>query len=145
MAALEVLGVRIALSAAEASLANADLRSPADGGIVARNIGAGPRVAPNAETPLYLVPTGLTTLRVTVAIEEQRLDKVKVGDKAVVTVASLPAQKFPGLVTNVRPVARTDRGAPSEIVVDTPNPDLLLKPGMRATVHLEIAPRLGMD
>jgi HlyD family secretion protein len=136
---------RIALSAAEAALANADLRSPADGVIVARNIEAGQRVAPNAETPLYLVATGLTTLRVTVPIGEQHVDKVKVGDKAVITVASLPAQRFSGLVTNVRPLARTDRGAPSEIVVDTPNPDLLLKPGMKATVYLEIAPRVGMD
>ena len=63
--------------------------------------------------------------------------KIKVGDKAEVTLGSLPGQKFQGVVNRISwaPI-RTSLEQPAyyEVELKVPNPDLALKEGLKARI-----------
>jgi hypothetical protein len=58
-------------------------------------------------------------------------------DEAAFAVASIPDRTFDGEVIQIRKSAQTDAG--SSVVIRTPNPDLMLKPGMSAAVRITVS------
>jgi hypothetical protein len=53
------------------------------------------------------------------------------------TVAAYPNRTFSGTVTQIQPSPQAlDHAATCDIVIRAPNPDLLLKPGMQATIRI---------
>jgi HlyD family secretion protein len=117
------------------------IRSPIDGIVITRNVDPGQTVASGFQTPvLFQVAADLRKMRVVVPIGEADIGQVQVGQSASFTVDAYPQRTFSGAVTKVRssPVIVQD------VVtyggeVEVGNPDLLLKPGMTASVRIRTA------
>jgi Cu(I)/Ag(I) efflux system membrane fusion protein/cobalt-zinc-cadmium efflux system membrane fusion protein len=109
--------------------------SPVSGYITERN--ALPNVAVQPETRLYSV-TDLSTVWVLAEVFQNDLGRLKVGDRASLTVDSYPGRVFEGRVNFIYPqVDMTTRTARARLVFS--NPGLKLAPGMFVNISLRVA------
>jgi HlyD family secretion protein len=130
--------LQAALHAAETNLGNTDIVSPIDGTVVSRNVELGQTVAADSPPPFVIAPD-LTLTHIDAIISAKDSGEVKVGDKATFTVEAFPNRPFSGEVTQIRPSPQTyEHAATYDVVISAPNPDLLLKPGMTATIRIGI-------
>lgn len=126
---------------ARTNLDHAVVKSPIDGVIITRNVDPGQTVASMLQTPvLFTVAADLERMRVVTAVDEADIGEVAAGQSATFTVSAYPERTFEGVVTEVRnsPTIVQDvvtYGA----VVEVQNKDLLLKPGMTASVKIRTA------
>lgn len=116
--------------------------APADGVLEAIDLRPGDLVAANQPVARILEPSQIW---VRVYVPEPRLGRVKVGQRAAVTVDSYPRREFPGKVVEIRTQAeytprniqtldqRMDTVFGVKVAIE-PTPEL--KPGMAATVRL---------
>lgn len=83
----------------------------------------------------------LSRVWVQAQVYEKDLPYVKAGEEAEVAITYLPGKKFQGRVAYLYP-ALDDKTRTAKVRLEFPNPDLLLKPGMFATVEMkaELAP-----
>ncbi len=130
-----------ALDAAQVNLDYTNITSPVNGTVVSRNVNVGQTVAASFQTPtLFLIATDLTKMQVDANVSELDIGQVKTGDRAEFTVEAFPKQRFVGTVTQIRQAPITVQNVVTyDVVVSAPNPDLLLKPGMTATVRIVTA------
>ncbi|MGH6844568.1 MAG: efflux RND transporter periplasmic adaptor subunit, partial [Methylocella sp.] len=135
-----VAPLQAALHAAETNLSYTDIVSPIDGKVVSRNAEMGQTVAADSETPpLFVVAADLTLTHIDAIIGAKDIGDVKLGDKATFTVEALPNRRFSGAVTQIRPLPQAyEHVATYDVVISAPNPDLLLEPGMAATIRIAI-------
>jgi RND family efflux transporter MFP subunit len=130
-----------ALHSAETILAYTDIVAPIDGTVVSRNVEIGQTVAVGSEeTPLFLIATDLTIMQVDAKVSENDISMVKLGDKASLAVASIPNYTFNGEVVQIRKSAQAN-ATTFGVAIRAPNPELLLKSGMRATVQITVGRR----
>jgi len=129
-----------ALNGAEINLAYTNIVSPVNGTVVARNITTGQTVAASFQTPtLFLIATDLTSMQVDVNVSESDIGGVAGGDRATFTVEAFPNRVFEGQVTQVRQAPQTVQNVVTyDVVIGASNPELLLKPGMTATVRIVV-------
>jgi HlyD family secretion protein len=116
--------------------------APADGVLEAIDLRPGDLVAANQPVARILEPSQIW---VRVYVPEPRLGRVKIGQRAAVTVDSYPHRDFPGTVVEIRTQAeytprniqtldqRMDTVFGVKVAIE-PTPEL--KPGMAATVRL---------
>ena len=135
-----VAQLETALHAAEIKLGDTEIVSPIDGTVVSRNVEVGQTVASGSETPpLFLVAADLTVIHVDANAVEKDIGEVKPGDKASFTVEAYPNRRFAGEVTQVRPSPPTiENVATYDVVISAPNLDVLLEPGMMATISIVV-------
>jgi heavy metal translocating P-type ATPase/RND family efflux transporter MFP subunit len=126
--------------AAEINLGFTDIVSPIDGTVVSRNVEMGQTIAAGSETPpLFVIAADLTLTHIGAILSEKDIGEVKLGDKASFSVASFPNHPFAGEVTQILPSSQTIQNvATYDVVISAPNPDLLLKPGMTATIRIVV-------
>jgi HlyD family secretion protein len=130
--------LQAALHAAEINLGYTDIVSPIDGTVVSRNVELGQTVAADSPPP-FVIAADLTLTHIDAIISAKDSGEVKVGDKATFTVEAFPNRPFSGAVTQLRPSPQTNEHvATYDVVISAPNPDLLLKPGMAATIRIVI-------
>ncbi len=129
-----------ALHASEVNLAYTDIVSPVNGTVISRNVTMGQTVAASFQTPtLFLVATDLTEMQVDTNVSEGDIGGIRVGNAASFTVEAFPRRTFEGRVTSIRQAPQTVQNVVTyDVVVSVPNRDLLLKPGMTATVRIVI-------
>jgi len=109
--------------------------SPVSGYITERN--ALPNLTVQPETRLYSV-ADLSTVWVLAEVFQNDLGRIKVGDRASLTVDSYPGRAFEGCVNFIYPqVDMTTRTARARLVFS--NPGLKLTPGMFVNVTLKVA------
>jgi RND family efflux transporter MFP subunit len=109
--------------------------SPVSGYITERN--ALPNLTVQPETKLYSV-TDLSTVWVLAEVFQNDLGRIKVGDRASLTVDSYPSRIFAGRVNFIYPlVDMTTRTARARLVFS--NPGLQLTPGMFVNLSLKVA------
>jgi HlyD family secretion protein len=135
-----VAELQAALHAAEINLGYTDIVSPIDGTVVSRNVEMGQTVAADSETPpLFVIAVDPTLTHIDAIISAKDSSEVKLGDKVSFTIEAYPNRKFSGTVTQIRPSAQTDEHVANYgVVISAPNPDLVLKPGMAATIRIVI-------
>jgi RND family efflux transporter MFP subunit len=134
-----VARLEAALRAAEINLGYTDIVAPLDGTVVSRNVEMGQTVGAGTEAPLFLVAADLTVMQVNANVSKNDIGGVKLGDKASFTVESLPNRPFTGEVTQIGPSPKTyEHVTADDVVISAPNPDLLLEPGMTATIRIVI-------
>jgi HlyD family secretion protein len=132
-----VAKLQAALHAAEINLGNTDVNSPVDGIVVARSVEIGQMVAAGSEMQLFLVGTNLAVIHIAANVSAKDIDEVKLGNKATFRVASFPNRPFAGEVVQIWPSPQTFDQIPTHIIaIAAPNPDLLLEPGMTATIRI---------
>jgi HlyD family secretion protein len=105
---------------------------------VSRNVTQGQTVAASFQTPtLFLIATDLTKMQVDTNVSESDIGRIAEGNSATFTVESFPDRPFSGTVTQLRQAPQTVQNVITyDVVVSVPNPELLLKPGMTASVRI---------
>jgi len=108
------------------------IMSPWSGVVVAKNANEGMRVEPG--TQLYRI-ADMTKVWVMVSLYEYQLPYVNAGQAAIMSLPYFPGQEFEGRVIYIYPTLDVKtREVKARIEFD--NPELLLKPGMFANVHI---------
>ncbi len=141
------IGQRMAeLDAAVVNLGYTNIVSPVDGIVVSRNVTMGQTVAASFQTPtLFLIATDLSKMQVDTNVSESDVGPVRVENKAYFTVDAFPDRTFEGRVAQVRQAPQTVQNVVTyDVVLTAPNPQLLLKPGMTATVRIITDERNGV-
>ena len=131
------------LDAAQVNLGYTNIVSPVDGTVVSRNVTRGQTVAASFQTPtLFLIATDLSKMQVDTNVSESDIGGIRVGDKAQFRVEAFPDHSFSGVVTQIRQAPQTVQNVVTyDVVVAVNNDQLLLKPGMTATVRVTTARR----
>ena len=132
---------RASLNQNQVNLEHTVIRAPIDGIVISRLVDVGQTVAASLQAPeLFVIAADLTKMRVIANIDEADIGWIRPGQRVSFTVDAYPGEEFDGTVSQVRlePVV-TQNVVTYATVIDAPNTDLRLKPGMTATITLEIA------
>jgi RND family efflux transporter MFP subunit len=114
------------------------MSAPRDGVVVEKMVVEGQMVEPGMK--LYRV-ADLATVWIQAQVYEQDLPFIRLGQEAVVSLASQPEPKFRGRVTYLYPTV-DDKTRTARVRLEFHNPGYFLKPGMYAGVEMaaELAP-----
>jgi HlyD family secretion protein len=141
--AAQVTQARAALSQAELNLQKTVITSPIDGIVISRSVDVGQTVAASLQAPtLYTIAADLSQMQLKASIDESDLGNIKDGQAVTFTVDAYPNDVFRGRVQQVRlnPVIASNVVTYAAIV-SAPNAELKLKPGMTATLTIEVTRR----
>jgi len=79
-------------------------------------------------------------MQVNASIDESDIGRISAGQPVSFTVDAYPGDMFAGTVSQVRLDPKVESNVVSyTTIIDVPNPSMKLKPGMTATVNVEIA------
>jgi HlyD family secretion protein len=131
---------------AQTNLGYAKIYSPIDGVVLSREVEEGQTVAASFSTPtLFTIANDLTKMRVIANVDEADMGNVQDGQRVVFTVDAYPYEEFLGTITQVRQSPTTTNNVVTyEVVVEAPNQELKLKPGMTATCTIYTLDRRGV-
>ncbi|HJA98154.1 MAG TPA: efflux RND transporter periplasmic adaptor subunit [Candidatus Alistipes avicola] len=120
------------------NLGYATITSPIDGVVISRAVEEGQTVAAGFETPtLFTIANDLTQMQVVADVDEADIGQVADGQRVEFSVDAYPEDTFTGTVQQVRLEATTESNVVTyEVIIDAPNPDLKLKPGLTANVTI---------
>jgi len=127
----------------EVNLGHTVITAPIDGIVIARQVDVGQTVAASMSAPeLFIIAADLTKMRVIANIDESDVGRIRPGQRVRFGVDAYPTEEFEGTVSQIRlePVIQQNV-VTYATVIDVPNNELKLKPGMTATVTLEIERR----
>lgn len=129
------------LEQSRVNLGHTIIKAPDDGVVLSRTVEIGQTVAASMQTPtLFVIARDLKTMRVNASVDESDIGRVKEGQNVTFTVDAYGQEVFTGKVTEVRLQPVVTSGVVSyPTVIAVPNPSLRLKPGMTATVSIEVA------
>lgn len=137
----DVKSAKNQLDEANIELGYATIKAPISGVVISRNIDLGQTVASSYSTPkLFSIANSLSDMQVQALVDEGDIGSVRVGQTATFTVDAFPNNTFGGKVTQVR-LQPTDSSNVIEytVIIDAPNHDLKLMPGMTANLTIHIA------
>ena len=134
---------RSSLNQATVNLGYTVITSPIDGIVISRNVDPGQTVASSMNAPtLFVIAADLTKMQVVANIDESDVGKMRPGQVVSFRVDAFPTDTFLGSVQQVRlQPAVVQNVVVYSTVISVPNPQYKLKPGMTATVGIEIARR----
>jgi len=126
------------IKAAQKNLSYTEIYSPIDGTVLTRNVNVGQTVAASFNTPtLFVIAKDLTKMQVQAAVDEADIGNVKVGQQASFTVDAFPDDVFNGTVREIRLEPAVSANVVTyTTMIDAPNNELKLKPGMTASVTI---------
>ena len=115
----------------------AEIRAPMDGIISNRNVDPGNTVQSSMQAPtMFVVSSDLHTMKILASVDETQIPLIKEGMKARFTVSGIPDKTFNASVRQVRLKSTTTQNVVTyTVVLDAENPELLLFPGMTATIN----------
>ena len=134
------------LSRAQTNLSYATIYSPIDGVIMDKAVEEGQTVASSFSTPtLFTIANDLTQMQVEAAVDEADIGSVKAGQPVTFTVDAFPDDVFTGSVKEVRinPTV-TSNVVTYTVIINAPNPDNKLFPGMTANVSITTEKQSGV-
>jgi len=131
------------LNQAEVNLRYTDIDSPINGTVISRNVDVGQTVAASLQAPvLFTIAEDLKRMQVDTSIPEADVGKLKDGMDATFMVDAYPGEKFKGTIRQIRNSAQLQQNVVTyDAVIDVPNPELKLRPGMTANVTVVYAER----
>ncbi len=132
-----VKSAKVDLERAERNLGYATITAPIDGIVVQRSIDPGQTVQASFSAPqLFQIAGDLAAMQILVSVDESDIGQIKVGQPVKFTVQAYPDDSFAGTVRQVRLQSVTQENVVNYIaVVDVPNADQRLLPGMTASVE----------
>jgi HlyD family secretion protein len=134
------------LKQAEVDLSYAFIYSPINGVVLDRAVNTGQTVAAAFSTPTFFtIAEDLTKMQVEADVDEADIGQVRLGQQVNFTVDAYPGDTFSGTVSQVRlqPVV-TSNVVTYTVVVNAPNPDEKLLPGMTADIIIILASEKGL-
>jgi HlyD family secretion protein len=131
---------RAALDRTIVNLRYATIRAPIDGVVISRDVDVGQTVAASLQAPQLLsIANDLKQMQVEASVDEADIGQIREGQSVTFTVDSYPDEQFRGTVSQVRLAPVTVQNVVTyTVVIDVPNPELKLRPGMTATVSILI-------
>jgi len=125
---------------AKLDLSHTVIDTPIDGVVISRNVDVGQTVAASFQAPvLFVIANDLAQMRVNAAVDEADVGRVREGQEVVFHVDAFPEREFEGTVEQVRLNPTTVSNVVSyNTIVSVDNRDLLLRPGMTATVSIVV-------
>ena len=134
---------KASLNQATVNMGYTVITSPIDGIVISRNVEPGQTVASSMNAPtLFIIAADLTKMQVVANIDESDVGRMRPGQVVSFRVDAYPTDTFIGAVEQVRlQPAVVQNVVVYSTVIAVPNPQLKLKPGMTATVGIEIARR----
>ena len=117
------------------------IEAPIDGIVIQRSVDVGQTVAASMQAPtLFIIAADLTKMQVNANIDEADVGRIRPGQHVTFKVDAYPTDTFEGTVSQIRlqPVV-VQNVTTYGTVIDVPNAQLKLKPGMTANVKVEIA------
>jgi len=130
-----------ALNQARVNLSYTDIVSPIDGVVISRSVDVGQTVAASLQAPvLFTIAEDLKTMQVHTSVAEGDVGRLTPGMETWFTVDAFPGQRFRGKVAQIRNAAQTVQNVVTyDAVIDVPNDELKLRPGMTATTTIVFA------
>ncbi|MEE9158231.1 MAG: efflux RND transporter periplasmic adaptor subunit [Gammaproteobacteria bacterium] len=134
---------KAALDQARVNLAHTTIYAPIDGVVLSRDVDVGQTVAASLQAPtLFTIAQDLSRMQIDTSVDEAFIGMIREKQTVSFTVFAYPRQAFQGKVTQIRLNPRVE----SEVVlyncvIHVDNSDLKLKPGMTATVTIEVGRR----
>ena len=135
------------LSRAQTNLSYATIYSPIDGVIMDKAVEEGQTVASSFSTPtLFTIANDLTQMQVEAKVDEADIGEVKAGQPVTFTVDAFPDDVFSGTVKEVRinPTV-TSNVVTYTVIINAPNPETKLFPGMTANVSITTKKESGVS
>jgi HlyD family secretion protein len=137
----QITQAQASLNQNEVNLEHTVIEAPIDGLVISRNVDVGQTVASSLQAPiLFVLAADLTKMQVVANLDESDVGRIRPGQVVTFRVDAYPAETFRGTVSQVRlnPIVQQNV-VTYATVIDVPNNDLKLKPGMTANVNVEIA------
>ncbi|MCC8070621.1 MAG: efflux RND transporter periplasmic adaptor subunit [Bacteroidales bacterium] len=117
----------------------AEIYSPIDGIVISREVEVGQTVVSSMNVANLYVIADLQNMEVVGNVDEADIGQVKVGQEVTFTVDAYPDDVFTGTVSQVRINPTTESNVVTyEVIVDTPNKDMKLIPGLTANLTIYV-------
>jgi HlyD family secretion protein len=138
-----IVQAEAAVNKAQVDLGHTIIKAPIDGIVIKRSVDKGQTVNAGMSAPeLFIIAADLTKMQVNANIDETDVGRMRPTQAVTFTVDAYPTENFHGTVKQVRLNPTTVQNVVTySTVIDVPNPELKLKPGMTASVTIEIARR----
>jgi len=137
----QITQAQASLNQNEVNIEHTVIEAPIDGLVISRNVDVGQTVASSLQAPtLFVLAADLTKMQVVANLDESDVGRIRPGQVVTFRVDAYPAETFRGTVSQVRlnPIVQQNV-VTYATVINVPNNDLKLKPGMTANVNVEIA------
>jgi HlyD family secretion protein len=130
-----------ALDQAEVDRERTQIRAPIDGIVIKRDVNPGQTVAVTLEAKtLFKIAHDLREMELRGRIDEADVGKLRIGQATTFTVDAYPDRQFNGKVLQIRKSPETTQNVVTyTAMISAPNADLLLMPGMTATLRIMVA------
>ena len=127
-------------------LGYAEIYSPIDGIVLDRAVEVGQTVAASFSTPtLFTLANDLTKMQVEADVDEADIGEVKVGQRVKFTVSTYLDEEFDGTVNQIRMKPTTTSNVVTyTVIIEAPNPEQKLFPGMTASVTIVTEEQTGL-
>lgn len=117
----------------------AEIYSPIDGIVISRDVEVGQTVVSNMNVANLYTIADLDNMQVIGNVDEADIGRVKVGQPVTFSVDAYSDEVFNGTVTQVRLNPTTESNVVTyEVVVNAPNPDHKLIPGLTANLTIYV-------
>lgn len=126
---------------AQVNLAHTVITAPIDGLVISRSVDVGQTVAASMQAPtLFVLAADLTKMQVVANLDESDVGRIRPKQPVTFRVDAYPNDTFRGVVSQVRLEPKVQQNVVTyATVIEVPNNDLRLKPGMTANVNVEIS------
>jgi HlyD family secretion protein len=137
----QITQAQASLNQNQVNLEHTVIEAPIDGLVISRNVDVGQTVAASMQAPtLFVLAADLTKMQVVANLDESDVGRIRPKQVVTFRVDAYPNDTFHGSVSQVRlnPIIQQNV-VTYATVIDVPNNELKLKPGMTANVNVEIA------
>lgn len=134
------------LGQAKTNLEHTIIASPIDGIVTQRSVDVGQTVQASMTAPqLFVIAEDLKKMQVSASIDESDVGRVRPGQDVLFRVDAYPGEEFHGTVAQIRlnPVV-VNNVTTYATMINVPNNDLRLKPGMTANLKVQVAQKSGV-
>lgn len=132
-----------AVQRASTNRRNADIRSPVQGVVVAREVSIGQTVAASLQTPvLFRIAQDLRDIQIETNVSEADVGLLQEGQAVTFTVDAFPDRSFSGRLQQIRNNHSVLQNVVTyTAVIRARNDDMALRPGMTGYVNVVVADR----
>ena len=137
----QLVQTEASLEAARLNLSYTKIYAPIDGVVVNRRVDRGQTVQASMSTPsFFMLTTPLQLLKLNALVDEADIGRVRPGQTVKFRVNTFGQELFTGTVEAVRLNASNNNSVVTYPVwISVPNDNLRLRPGMTASVHIEVS------
>ncbi len=131
------------LNTAQTNLAHTIITSPIDGIVTTRSVDVGQTVQASMTAPqLFVIAEDLTRMQVSANLDESDVGRITPGQDVTFRVDAFPGIDFHGTVGQIRLNPTVVNNVTTyATIIQVPNNDLRLKPGMTANLKIQVARR----